>query len=185
VSKPPWQYSASTIEGAAREALRRLKNDKTCEDWIAVGEMMMVITAWVMQQVGCLDRKDRSMLREASRYFEEWDVSVSNQPPLTKQERWSLREFMTNPEIRAWHAALPAPQRRRLNHPNAIINAWKNVVRGPPIKVSEETNTEVIVDMFIQRLGVMSSEERGEVLERIMARYGDEMKVVELKRRKP
>ena len=52
--------------------------------------------------------------------------SNGNYKPLTKQERWALREVMTNSEIGVWRGLLDGPQKRRLNHPNAVINKWKS-----------------------------------------------------------
>ena len=50
----------------------------------------------------------------------------SNAKPLTKQERWALREIMTEPKYNTWYSTeVLGPQQRKLNHPNAIINAYK------------------------------------------------------------
>ena len=50
----------------------------------------------------------------------------SNYKPLSKQERWALREVMTNAEIGIWRGLLDGPQKRKLNHPNAVVNRWKS-----------------------------------------------------------
>jgi hypothetical protein len=44
---------------------------------------------------------------------------------LSKQERCALREIMGNPNISAWRATLTGPEKRRLNHPNAVLNRFK------------------------------------------------------------
>lgn len=112
-------------------ALRRLKGNQTYEDWRTVGEAMLVITEETLDDLGLdqWDENNRKLTREFTHRFENWEMEAgSNYKPLAKQERWALRELMTNPVYHAWYqdpANLTAPERRRLNHPNAIINRYK------------------------------------------------------------
>jgi hypothetical protein len=110
------------------EALRRLKGDQTFEDWTTLGEAMMVITEEAIAEAGVeeWDEDNRALAKVFVRMWEEYERrAASNEKPLTKQERWALRFLMTHPEVRNWRDALPGPDKRRLNHPNAVINKWK------------------------------------------------------------
>jgi hypothetical protein len=122
----------------AADALRRIKSGQTYEDYRQIGEHLMVITEETLDDLGLtawddpdMDEATKKQLhKEFTKRFEGWERSVSNAAPLTKQERWALRELMTNPAIHTWYMSPPpdgltGPARRRLNHPNAIINRYK------------------------------------------------------------
>jgi hypothetical protein len=111
------------------ECLRRLHGDQTWEDWMGTGEAMMVITEEVLADLALVgwDADNKQLTKEFVRRWEQYERTAGdNHKPLTKQERWALREVMTRPEIGAWRAGeLTGPEKRRLNHPNAVINRWK------------------------------------------------------------
>jgi hypothetical protein len=112
----------------AAEALKRLANNQTYEDWRQVGAQMMIIAEETMAELERekWDGNDKGLVREFTRRFDTWQTKVShNVKPISKQERWALREVLTVPEYHAWYTTLPGPQQRRMNHPNAIINAYK------------------------------------------------------------
>ena len=52
-----------------------------------------------------------------------------NQKPLSKQERCALREVMCNPETSAWRDTLDGMNRRKLNHPNKVIERWRRATQ--------------------------------------------------------
>jgi hypothetical protein len=110
------------------ECLRRLHGDQTWEDWTGTGEALMVITEDACAAVGVSgwDKTNTRLVREFNKQWDAYEIRLgSNYKPLSKQERWALREVMTNPEIGVWRGLLDGPQKRRLNHPNAVINKWK------------------------------------------------------------
>ena len=111
------------------ECLRRLHGDQTWEDWQGAGAAMMIVTEEAMAAVGTSrwDKDNKRLVREFNRRWEEYEARLrSNYKPLSKQERWALREVMTNPEIGVWRGLLDGPQKRKLNHPNAVVNRWKS-----------------------------------------------------------
>ena len=121
------------IEADAREALRR---EQTYEDWRAIGQQLLVITEETLADLKLdhWDPDDRRLARMCTARFENWEreaAAGSNARPLTKQERWALRELMTNHEIHGWYMTLSGFERRRLNHPNAIINKYKRTHPEP------------------------------------------------------
>jgi hypothetical protein len=117
-----------------RDCLRRVKGDVTWEDWLGVGAALMVITEEAMAEVGATvwDANNRRLVREFNQRWDEYEASVigqSNQKPLSKQERWALREVMTNPNIGAWRATLDGTNRRKINHPNKVIESWRRATQ--------------------------------------------------------
>jgi hypothetical protein len=112
------------------ECLRRLHSDQSWEDWIGTGEAMLIVTENTLAALGFAqwDKDNKPLVKEFNRRWDEYERSAGanyQYQPLSKQERWALREVMTNAEISTWRAALPGPDKRRLNHPNAVINRWK------------------------------------------------------------
>ena len=53
-----------------------------------------------------------------------------NDKPLTKAERFNLRELVRNSAILMWYAGLAPHKQRQLTHPNRIIVAWKAANRS-------------------------------------------------------
>jgi len=110
------------------ESLRRLRGDQTWEDWMIVGAALMVITEEAMETIGVTvwDPNNKRLVREFMSRWDQYEYQVGgNQKPLSKQERWALREVMTNPEIGAWRSTLDGYNRRKLNHPNKVIESWR------------------------------------------------------------
>jgi hypothetical protein len=121
----------SPIKRSAREALRRLKSGQTYEDWRAVGQQMMVITEEVINELALeeWDPDNKQLTREFTRRFEGWEAGVSNAKPISKQERWALRELMTDPKYHAFYTTeLAGPEQRKTNHPNKIIEKYKRKI---------------------------------------------------------
>jgi hypothetical protein len=118
-----------------RGCLRRIKGDTTWEDWLGIGAALMVITeeALVEVSVAVWNPDNKKLVRAFNRRWEEYEASAaevgSNQKPLSKQERWAVREVMTNPDIGAWRATLDGVNRRKLNHPNRVIDRWKGATQ--------------------------------------------------------
>jgi hypothetical protein len=112
----------------AAEALRRIKSGQTYEDWRAIGHQMMVITEEVMNELALdeWDPDNKQLTREFTKRFEGWEATVHNAKPISKQERWALRELMTNPDYHAFYTTeLVGPEQRKTNHPNKIIEKYK------------------------------------------------------------
>jgi hypothetical protein len=116
------------------ECMRRIKGDQTWEDWMGIGEAMMVITEEAMAEVGVAvwDGNNKRLTKAFMSRWEEYEQRGTNDPrqkPLSRQERWALREVMTNPEIGGWRATLDGVNRRKLNHPNKVIERWRRATQ--------------------------------------------------------
>jgi hypothetical protein len=132
------------IDADARAALRRIKSEQTYEDWRAIGQQLLVITEDTLPdlKLDAWDPDNRRLARMFTARFEKWEREASagsNAKPLTKQERWALRELMTNREVHGWYMTLSGFERRKLNHPNAIINKYK---RTHPPEPKQETEAQ-------------------------------------------
>jgi hypothetical protein len=110
------------------ECLGRLHGDQTWEDWMGITAAMEIITEEALDAVNATrwDKDNKAAVKEFNRRWEEYESGAGkNYKPLSKQERWAVREVMTNPEITAYRSTLTGPEKRRLNHPNAVINRWR------------------------------------------------------------
>ena len=127
-STPGDEERKARIKARGLESLRRVKSDSTWEDWRGIGEAMMLITEEAASAIGAeaWDDKNKRLIKEFNRRWEAYEASGSNIKPLTKQERWALRQVMTNlPMIEAWRGELKPQRKRRLNYPNQVLTAWK------------------------------------------------------------
>ena len=116
--------------------MRFIYSNQAWERWIDVGEAMLVITEEACAAVGAerWDKDNKPLVKLFNRKWDEYEQRAHNDPshkPLSKQERAMLRFVMEHPEVGAWRATLPGPHKRRLNHPNAVVNAWKRTQPKP------------------------------------------------------
>ena len=127
-STPGDEERKQRIKANGLECLRRLHGDQTWEDWEGVAAAMEVITEEAQDAVGTSewDKDNKRLVREFNSRWDDYEATLgSNHKPLSKQERWAVRTIMITPEIRTWRGLLDGPQKRKLNHPNAVINKWK------------------------------------------------------------
>jgi hypothetical protein len=118
-----------------REAYLRIRNNQTHRDWRAIGRVLDHITLGVMNRLGRtsydLDEGDSQIERWANRLFRDWESSFSDTAPLSRQELSYLRRMM-RPDVDEWYQSLPEKVRRRLNHPQAIVNKWRRSLEPRP-----------------------------------------------------
>ena len=162
------------IADNARDALRRINTAHTVEDWRLVGAQMLVITEEVMNelQLTAWDGDNKILTGKFAKRFEAWEKTVHNTKPLTKQERWALREFMTDQKYHNWLMDLPGPKQRKINHPNAIINGYKRAHPDPKAIAAKreqiKDGLEQSIDKLHDHLGVLDQDGQREVLERVV-----------------
>jgi hypothetical protein len=115
-------------------ALRRINADKTWDDWKQVGEALKVITEGAVAQArsGPWHRDNKAAVRMFNGLWEHYEKSDgSNHKPLSSSERTALRFIVDHPEVEVWRDTLDGTKRRQLNHPNAIVNAWRKATQTP------------------------------------------------------
>jgi hypothetical protein len=163
------------------ECLRRLHGDQTWEDWMGTGEAMMVITEDALAAVGATawDKDNKRLVKEFNRRWDEYEAGAgSNQKPLSKQERASLRFVMTNPEVGAFRAGLMGPDKRRLNHPNAVVNRWRLSLRArdtrtTPSSPKREVKVEPDIDHNTLAKELAQAKARIAELERVVVQTNE------------
>jgi hypothetical protein len=177
-----------------RAALVRLKSDRTHDDWRAVATVMLLFTVDASRELGRIgrpDHEDTAVTKLSNKKFRAWEQEGgSNLHPLSKQELWALRELTFNPEIEDFYLREPPERRRKLNHPNAIINAHKRSLtlkeklaaasdEQPDTTLERMRSGEIqpLLDAVTERLRAMSPEQRGRVRSvHISDEEGDELK---------
>ena len=96
--------------------------------------------------------------------------------------------FTNDPKYLQWHATLTKAERRRLNHPNAIINRWKkahpdsNKLHTPR---KNAINFEIAIDTVVEQLEAMDTDNRCAVLERLTHQFKKELLSIIEKFREP
>src|SRR5438552_6131290 len=103
-----------TIKANGIDALRRIHGDHTWEDWLIVGEGLMIITEEACAAVGARawDKDNKRLVGEFNKRWDEYEaIAGSNQKPLSKQERSALRFVKTNPEVGAFRDGLEGPEK--------------------------------------------------------------------------
>ena len=116
------------IKDNGLQCLGRLHGDQTWEDWQGVIAAMEIITEEALAAVDAAawDPDNRRAVKEFNCRWDAYESAVgANHKPLSKQERWACREVMTNPALAAYRASLTGPEKRRLNHPNTVINKFR------------------------------------------------------------
>jgi hypothetical protein len=135
-------------------ALRRINADKSWDDWKMVGAAVRVITAAAVEQAksGAWHRDNKSAVRMFNELWEHFETSDgSNQKPLSSSERTQLRFIMDHPEIEDWRNTLDNTKRRSLNHPNAVVNAWKKATQTPDAAKTEAAQAKMDVMVGLEK----------------------------------
>ena len=146
------------------ECLGRLHGDQTWEDWQGVAAAMEIITEEALAAVGASqwDKDNKHAVKEFNRRWDDYETSAgTNHKPLSKQEHWAVREVMSKPEISAFRSTLTGPAKRRLNHPNAVINRFNGFTR-------DETNKTIAIAIIGTFDGLPSRISRVEAIAREM-----------------
>ena len=111
-----------------RIAWARLRNgSKSWQDWVLVGHALLEGRAIGMRNAGTTSPAGRGY----SDAFNEWltynrfDMSPSHRSKL-------LTAMGLLPEIEAWRATLTTRQRRRMNHPGAVLLNYRKAIRIKP-----------------------------------------------------
>jgi hypothetical protein len=142
-------------------ALRRINSGKTWEDWMAVGEAMKVVTEFAVERAdaGAWHRDNKKVIRLFNQMWDAFQRSEgNNDKPLSSSERTQLRFVMDHPEIEDWRNTLDSTKRRSLNHPNAVVSAWRAATQTP-----DEEKTAIKkakADVFVEQSQTIAKLER-------------------------
>jgi hypothetical protein len=112
----------------AREAWRRLNKHYTFQDWIQVGEALLIGRDEVLAKGGFKSANGRKYSDAFSKWLDEnslrWADEVKTKE-MDKNDRANLLKLMERKEeVLAWHEGLTATERFRTNHPQVIYRKW-------------------------------------------------------------
>jgi hypothetical protein len=137
------------------KALDRINADKTWDDWKQVGAALKVITEGAVAQAksGPWHRDNKTAVRMFNGLWEHYETSDgSNHKPLSSSERTQLRFVMDHPEVEVWRDTLDGTKRRKLNHPNAVVNAWRTATQTPENAERKTTTKDDVLVRLEQEL---------------------------------
>jgi hypothetical protein len=103
------------------EAWKRLKKCKDYNDWVKVGEAILVGREWAMNQA----QTNKPEGKAYNMAFGEW-LQRYKLDDMDKGDRSRLFHMMDAlPQIEDWRRTITLAERLKLNHPNAILRKFK------------------------------------------------------------
>jgi hypothetical protein len=109
------------------EAWTRLKKCKDYNDWLKVGEALLVGREWAMNQAQTNKPEGKCYNLCFSKYLQRYKLD-----DMDKGDRSRLFQMMDAlPQIEEWRRTLPLTERLKLNHPNAILRNFKAAFEAP------------------------------------------------------
>jgi hypothetical protein len=134
ISCPEQPKSDQQIVRAGLEAWSRLKKCKTWDDWLVLGEGLLVGRTEAM-------RTSHSNKPEGRRYNCEFSLWLESNKlddgtsfgEIDKAVRARLFECLAHrDEIEKWRKTLPISERLKLNHPAVVLRRWKKTRVAKP-----------------------------------------------------
>jgi hypothetical protein len=151
-TSPADEDRKAIIDRQAAESLLRLNSDFTLNDWRNVWEKLRLVTEEVMDSQGLVeyDPDSKRLVREITKRMDDWERSKSNRRPMSKSERWAMREYFGNPKYEQWlnEKEMSGARRRRMNSPGSVINAYKRDYPDPNKPKRERKVSEVLSPAF-------------------------------------
>jgi hypothetical protein len=128
-----------------QEAWHRLGRDHTWQDWRHVGAALVIGRSGAMRDAAV----NRPVGRRYKLAFAAW-LKQFGFENIDKADRCRLFAVMDHlEEIETWRATLTPAERRRLNHPSAVLRKWKSAYaissdqkpRSSPMKKCRQENS--------------------------------------------
>jgi hypothetical protein len=127
-----FEYETDRIAELGRDAWRRLKKTKIWNDWLMVGEALMVGRQLAMDEA----KTNQPIGRRYNQIFGEWLIHYKLND-MDGSDRKRLFTVMENKHaIEAWRDAKPLRERLMLNHPNVVLRKWRTETSEPKEKES-------------------------------------------------
>src|SRR6516162_5132868 len=110
-----------------QEAWRRLKKEKSWQDWLKFGEALLVGREWSMHQAGVNRPEGKGYAMAFSEWLQRYKLD-----DMDKGDRARLFACMDNLGlIEQWRSTLTQTERLKLNHPNSVWRKWQKAVEPP------------------------------------------------------
>jgi hypothetical protein len=108
-------------------AWARLKKHRNWDDWMAVGEALLVGREFAMRDANT----NRPIGKGYSRAFNQWliDAKLNDMDQADRVKLLTVMEARL--EIEQWRETLDKTQRMRLNHPTAVFRRWRQITTVP------------------------------------------------------
>jgi hypothetical protein len=125
---------------AGRDAWSRIRRNEAFPDWLIVGEAVEIGQAESMRSAKTNVPRGRRYCAEMAAFLKEHGLHE-----IDNGARSRLLEVMRHRfEIEAWHRELPIDKRVKLNHPQAVLSAWKRHTADPTEKPKSVPNPELV-----------------------------------------
>ena len=149
-----FECNLDRVGRAGTLAWRRLKKDRSYNDWKITGEAIVAGRQWAMHEAGTNIPVGSTYNRLMGDWLQRYRLD-----DMDKGERARLVEMMDNiGAIEAWRTTLTLPQRMQLNHPNSVVRRWRKATTIPERKEPKPSIRDSVVNL---------SEELGQAKARI------------------
>jgi hypothetical protein len=121
------ESDADRIARQGKEAWMRLKKNKNWNDWLQVGEALVVGRDWAMHEAGT----NRPEGKGYNTQFGAW-LTKYKLDDMDKGDRSRLFKVMDNRgAVEQWRDTLTLPERMKLNHPNSVWRKYESATKPP------------------------------------------------------
>jgi hypothetical protein len=126
------------------EAWKRLKKCKDYNDWLKVGEALLVGREWAMDQAQTNKPEGKGYNLCFSEYLQRYRLD-----DMDKGDRSRLFQMMDAlPQIEEWRRTLTLTERLKLNHPNAVLRKFKAAFEVPdPSKAAKPSLRDSVAQL--------------------------------------
>ena len=122
-------------------AWRRIKKEKSWNDWMAVGDALHVGRTFAMNDAGT----NAPIGKGYNLAFNQFliDAQLDDMDPSDRAKLFTVME--NRPAIEQWRATLSQTERLRLNHPTSVLRKWQQATKEPKAKPDKATLKDSVI----------------------------------------
>ena len=121
----------------------RLKKEKNWNDWMAVGDALLIGRTFAMNDAGMNHPHGKGY----NLAFNQWLIDARLND-MDNSDRAKLFTVMDNrPAIEQWRSTLTQTERLRLNHPTTVLRKWQQSTKVPEPKESRPTMRDSVAEL--------------------------------------
>jgi hypothetical protein len=130
-----------------RAAWARLKKDKSWQDWLAVGEALLVGRELAMREAGTNSPTGKGYAYA----FSDW-LAENKLDDMDPSDRAKLFKVMDElPGIEQWRSTLTRTERLKLNHPTTVWRNYQKATEIPEAKVAKPSKADTLREIDEER----------------------------------